>query len=39
MKALTRAMALVIGCLLLIKLGVYKWLICTIAVLGVMSLW
>ncbi len=39
MKVLTRAIALVIGCLLLTKLGVYDWIICTIAVLGVLSLW
>ena len=39
MKVLTRAIALVIGCLLLKKLGVYDWIICTIAVIGVLSLW
>lgn len=39
MKVLTRAIALVIGCLLLTNLGVYDWIICTIAVLGVLSLW
>ena len=39
MKVLTRAIALVIGCLLLKKLGVYDWIICTIAIIGVFDLW